>query len=84
MTELNIFRQYPDRKLLTLEELIEIRTNKVNELIANIPSVQASGFANVVKQHLNRIDEYSSIVNYLNELKYYKDKEAQDNVQEVK
>lgn len=69
---------YPDRRKLELNELIEVRTKKVDELIANIPNVEASGFADQVKKHLKRIDEYSSIVKYLTELKSIKERDGNE------
>lgn len=60
--------KYPYRNLVPLDELIEARTKKVAELIANENLVAQHNPPEVLERHRARIDEYSSVVTYLEEL----------------
>lgn len=74
--ELKVERNYPGRRLVPLDELIATRTRKVNELIAGEPDALDCGDPEKIAALKRRIDEYSSIPDYLRELQYYREKEG--------
>lgn len=62
--------KYPEWELQPLESLIETRTKKVEELIATDKAIVANG--SFQERSIRRINEYSSVANYLRELAWYK------------
>ena len=74
--ELKVERNYPNRRLVPLDELIATRTKKVNDLIDGEPDILDCGDPEKVAALKRRIDEYSSIPDYLRELQYYRAKDG--------
>lgn len=76
MKALHVTRLYNDRNLIPLQELIDVRTQKVNELIANEDNIKANATEAEARKYGKRIDEYSTIVDMLRELSWYRYQEG--------
>lgn len=62
------FRLYPDRNLIPLLELLEKRKEKVTKLVEDEELMLECGDQSMITKYKQRIDEYASVVEYLNML----------------
>ena len=67
-------RSYPERNLVPLDKLIEIRVGKVDKLIEDEQLMSECGDEAMFAKYQRRINEYASVVEGLVELKAYKEK----------